>query len=321
MRQLVVDLIMRHRGLLLAVIGLALSDTSVNIAAAWSTKRAVDSAMAGSVRLVLVFAIMYIVLYIAKYTISYAAAVVSGTIAQRITFLSQLGLLRKFSGTQLASLHNYGAADNLSKICNEVPSLLSSMTMEMCGLATNFILVIGAFVYLFRINGLLTIICFLFGPLIVLSMRSLSPPIRRLSVRLQQSSRHVGSYIQTIVDGIIGVKAYGIEVPLVSQLRRLLLQRKREYMMYVIGNGLGNSLLQCLGYSPLVAVLGMGGWLVAQRQITAGDLMAFISLFDVFVNPIIRMSSQGLDLQKHLDQFREAQAGLEGWRFYEPVSR
>ena len=200
MRRLVADLVRHNRFLLLAVVVLALCDTSANIAAAWSAKTAMDAAIKGGIHLVVWFSTAYVVIYVFKYFVGYLSAIVSGMLGQRITLSSELGLLRKVGETPLISLYAYGMSDRLSKICNEVPRLLSNITLEACGLITNLVVVLGTFLYLFRINRMLAIICFLFGPILALSMRQLSVPVRRLGVTLQQSTRQVGSYIQNTAD-------------------------------------------------------------------------------------------------------------------------
>lgn len=118
----------------------------------------------------------------------------------------------------------------------------------------------------------------------------------------------VSSRIQGALGAIKTVKLSGAEERETGALRA---QTEAAYAKYLQRNRLANKYLfwqTTLNYSSQALVLGYGGFLVLERQLTPGDVVMFVAYLDKLFSPIETLSSTAVSLQEHLASLRRALA-------------
>jgi ATP-binding cassette subfamily B protein len=119
----------------------------------------------------------------------------------------------------------------------------------------------------------------------------------------------VSGRIQDALGAVKTVKLSGAEARESEALRQ---SSESAYATYVQRNWLANRFLfwqTSLSYISHALVLGYGGWLVYQHQLTPGDIVMFVAYLDRLYTPIESLTGLAVSLQERFASFRRA-AGL-----------
>jgi ABC-type multidrug transport system fused ATPase/permease subunit len=117
---------------------------------------------------------------------------------------------------------------------------------------------------------------------------------------------NVSARIQDALAAIKTVKLSGAEPREVASLKAA---SREAYDDYLNRTRLGNRylLLQgALNHFSKALVLGYGGWLVLERQLTPGDVVMFVAYLDRLYDPIDSLSSIAVGLQQNLASLNRA---------------
>ena len=116
----------------------------------------------------------------------------------------------------------------------------------------------------------------------------------------------VSARIQDALGAIKTVKLSGAEARETQRLRRI---SDAAYGTYVERNRLANFYLfwqTSLNFLTQALVLGYGGWLVYERQLTPGDVVMFVVYLDKLYSPIESLTGLTIQLQEHLASIARA---------------
>ena len=117
---------------------------------------------------------------------------------------------------------------------------------------------------------------------------------------------NVSARIQDALAAIKTVKLSGAEPREVSRLKDT---SQEAYTDYLTRAKLSNRYLllqSTLNHLSKALVLGYGGWLVLERQLTPGDVVMFVAYLDRLYDPIDSLSSIAVNLQQNLASLNRA---------------
>ena len=121
----------------------------------------------------------------------------------------------------------------------------------------------------------------------------------------------VSARIQDALASVKTVKLSGTEP---REVARLSASATRAYDDYLVRTKLGNKYLflqSTLSYASKALVLGYGGFMVYEKNITPGDVVMFAAYLDRLFDPIDSLSSIGVNLQQHIASLGRALRLLE----------
>lgn len=117
---------------------------------------------------------------------------------------------------------------------------------------------------------------------------------------------NVSARIQDALASIKTVKLSGAEPREVGGLQEV---SRSAYAEYLTRARLGNRyifLQRTLNHLSKAVVLGYGGWMVLERQLTPGDVVMFVAFLDRLYDPIDTLSSLAVGLQQHIASLSRA---------------
>lgn len=117
---------------------------------------------------------------------------------------------------------------------------------------------------------------------------------------------NVSARIQDALAAIKTVKLSGAEQ---REVKRLEATSQAAYTDYLDRTRLGSRYLllqSTLNHFSKALVLGYGGWLVLDRQLTPGDVVMFVAYLDRLYDPIDTLSTIAVNLQQHVASLNRA---------------
>lgn len=207
---------------------------------------------------------------------------------------------RMFGHLQRLS-HNYYAdakvGDIMSRLLNDLGTVQQAMVQVTDTGIYQALIATGAAIALLRLDWRLACLVLPIVPLFALSFFGLQSRLQKASREQQKRMGETTASIQETLAAQAAIKAFGLEERTLDAYRvRLAAQLAAGLRLMMIGALANLSVTLAIALAQIV-VLGVGGYLVVQGQISVGTLFAFSGLLLALLGPIAGLSGVGQTLQ------------------------
>ena len=265
---------------------------SYNVVLPLSGKYFVDSILpTDDVPTLLVFAILLLAFMLAHALVGMRRTRVSAELGQRM--VNDLDL-QVFSHLQQLSHEFYARSkvgDLISRLSNDMQLMHDAIT-QVTGVGLFLSLnVLTACIVLFALSPLLGIVMLLLIPALSATYRVLADRFSRASAERQALAGAAIAAAQENLSAHNVVKALGLETRAIDAYRaRLMSVLRASVRLTVIGSLFETSVLTAISVGQVI-VLGVGGYLVIQGQLTIGTLLAVWSLLPALLFPVAALAN------------------------------
>jgi ABC-type multidrug transport system fused ATPase/permease subunit len=194
----------------------------------------------------------------------------------------------------------------LAKQINQLDQVSPIVSAAAHEVAPELLRIVGVLVIMFTQSWRLSLVALLLLPPYIWIVRR---SVARLETGLDgyyEMWERVSARIQDALGAIKTVKLSGAAARETALLRS---HANSAYARYLSRNRLANGYLfwqTTLNYSSQALVLGYGGFLILERQLTPGDVVMFVAYLDKLFAPIESLSATAVTLQEHLASLRRA---------------
>src|SRR6188508_1073208 len=275
---------------LLAVVTL-LGFTLVALLPPYLAKLAVDDGIAAhDLETLSIVVVAFVVAGIAAFVLSGAQTYFTGWVGERALADLRIQLFAHLQRLSLGYYERNRTGAIVSRITNDVEALDLLVTDGISSLVQNTLVLAGTVIFLFFLDWRLALATLVILPLMGLAtawFRSRSNhAYRRVRERL-------GLVTATLAEDIAGMRVVQsfTREPTSQTTFRGVNQRYREsnYETVVL-NGIYFPAVDILSAVATAIVLGFGGWLVVEGDMTAGTLVAFLLYLANFFDPVQQLS-------------------------------
>ncbi|MGI8308154.1 ABC transporter ATP-binding protein [Saccharopolyspora hattusasensis] len=267
------------------------------------TKAAVDDAVAHSTDRLLWIVIALLALGVFRFASAFVRRYSAGRLAldvQHDLRRAVFAAMQRLDGGKQDALRTGQVVSRSISDLQMVNSLLSMLPLA----AGAAVLALFAIVVMLWLSPMLTVVSLVVAPLIAVvsarSKKSLFPA----TWSAQQRAADIAQHVEETVTGVRVVKGFGQEDREVGRLerraRRLFGERLRAARM----TSMPAASLAALPSAGQVGVLGLGGWMVLQDQVSLGTFVAFAGYVAMLAGPARMLSSVMIQAQL-------ARAGVE----------
>ncbi|HVN42053.1 MAG TPA: ABC transporter ATP-binding protein, partial [Steroidobacteraceae bacterium] len=265
--------------------------------AARTPKQTLRTLIGAAVLLFLVSVVAHALSLVAEQRTAVLASRIEADIIQR-TFGHVLRLpLRFFNGTPSAGLAKQ--IDQLDQVSPIVTAAAHELVPEV-------LTMIGVLVIMMTQSHKLTLVAMLTLPPYFWVVRASARRLESGLGRYYEMWEGVSSRIQDALGAIKTVKLSGAEGREAQCLRA---ESDEAYQIYLRRQRLANRYnfwQTALTNLSRTLVLGYGGWLVLEHQLTPGDVVMFVVYLDRLYSPIETLTDIGVALQEHVASVRRA---------------
>lgn len=181
------------------------------------------------------------------------------------------------------------SGDLISRMTNDLNRVRDFTTHSLLDLIYQPLAAVGAFIYLLTLNWQLTLITTFIVPFIFRFSSVMSEPIARHTRELQEYLALANRNTQETLNGIEIVRAYGLEEQLSRRYDRTVDRVVRSAVKVSKRRTILMAISLFVSISPFFICFGFGGYWVIQGQMTAGALIAFITLLNPLAYPISQL--------------------------------
>lgn len=195
-------------------------------------------------------------------------------------------VMRHIGKLPVSYLEKQHSGDMLSRINNDLQLIQQFMIRDLAQWFYHPLLFIGCFAYLIYLQWELMLYSLLLFPLALLVSQWIGKQLERLTEEAQANMGRMNVNLQDTLGGMPIVKSYLLS-GILSRSYQVLLQltaqkklavKKREAWV--------NPLLSTLMISPIIFAVSYGSYLIYQGQLGAGELVAFLYLLNLCLEPL-----------------------------------
>jgi ABC-type multidrug transport system fused ATPase/permease subunit len=225
-----------------------------------------------------------------NWVMSYVQTYLTGWVGERILADLRIGLFRHLQRLSLGFYERNRAGVIISRLTNDVEAIDQLVTDGVTSLVQNTLMLVGTAILLFVLDWRLAL-----ATLSVIPLMSVATVIfRKRSSRAYRAVRErLGLVTATLAEDIAGmrvVQAFTRERENVRNFRRVAEHYRESNQETVFLNGIYFPFVDLLSSIALAVVLGYGGHLYFQGQVTIGTLFAFMLYVQNFFDPVQQLS-------------------------------
>ncbi len=188
--------------------------------------------------------------------------------------------------------------DLMTRMTNDLDMLRHAMAFIAHNSVDSIVTFVAALTYLCTVNWQLTLSLLAITPFIIVVTRLFSKIISPRYVRLRRKLSDLNTVAQENIEGNRVVKAFARE----EFEKEKFEEKNKDYRDYNYGTSVVgvkfSPILDLLSQSMTVITILVGGVLMINGQLSAGELMAFSSLTWALANPLRNLSTIINDLQR-----------------------
>jgi len=232
----------------------------------------------------------FLVAGLLNWGMSYAQTYLTGWVGERILADLRNRLFDHLQRLSLGFFERNRAGVLISRLTNDVEAIDQLVTDGVTSLVQNTLTLVGTAIILFVLDWRLAL-----ATLIVIPFMSVATVIfRKRSARAYSAVRErLGLVTATLAEDIAGmriVQAFTREQTNMRNFREVTERYRDSNMETVVLNGLYFPFVDLLSSVALAVVLGYGGHLYFQGDVTLGTLFAFMLYVQNFFDPVQQLS-------------------------------
>jgi ABC-type multidrug transport system fused ATPase/permease subunit len=272
-------------------VGSLVAATLTALAPPFLAKLAIDDGIAdGDMQALAVIVALFVAAGVANLLASMAQTYFTGWTGERILADLRNTLFRHLQRLSLGFFERNRAGVVISRLTNDVEALDQLVTDGVASLFQNSLLLLGSAVILFILDWRLALAALAVFPLMAIA----TGMFRRRSTRAYHAVRErLALVTATLAEDIAGmrvVQTFTREEANQRQFRSVNNRYRDSNQETVVLNGVYFPFVDFLSAVATAVVLGFGGWLALEGQVTVGTLFAFLLYLANFFDPIQQLS-------------------------------
>jgi subfamily B ATP-binding cassette protein MsbA len=257
----------------------------------WLIKNVVDDVLIkGNSGMLNTLALSIILLYVFKAAFGYGHAYLMAWVGQKVIMDLRLELYDKTQRLSLSVLYRRRMGEFLSRITNDVATLQNILSSVVVDLVVQSVTFGGIIILLLFINWKLTLFSFAVIPFAALAIDRASSKLRRVGGDIQEQLAQLAAIAQEALSSVRIVRSFATER---IEYERFDAQSRKHFKALVSGTqtrGILEGLVEIILISALALILWLGGRDVAAGELTAGELVAFLTYLGLLVQPVRTIS-------------------------------
>ena len=247
-----------------------------------------------------VICLVMIVSILFKNVFVYLSLYISTPVRSKILADFRLRLYNKILQLPVSFFTEQKKGDLMSRMIGDIAEVQSSIFTALEGLVKDPLIIISFLITMVVLSPQLSLFLLIFLPITGIIIGRISKSLKKQSTAYSEANGENLSHVEETLSSIKVIKAFTAEKrmldkfsdgnnKLFSMLNKMTLRRD-----------LASPITEVLGVAVLSAILYIGGRFVFSEgsQLTGGDLLSFILLFAMIINPAKNLSTTISNIQK-----------------------
>lgn len=241
-----------------------------------------------------------IILFIISAALNYGQAFILGIVTAKYTRDLRARIIDKIDKLPIAYFDRHKFGDTLSRMTNDIDVLTTSMSQEIADISLSLTILIGVMVIMLSISVPLSLIAFIVVPSSVFVVGKIANFAQKYFREHQSELGILNSKIEEDYSGQVIIKSNSYEEAAEADFNETNLKLARASMQSQFFSALSFPVTHIFTNLGYVAVCIVGGVLVIKKQISIGDIQAFVQYVSRFNRPITEIAATTSTIQSLL---------------------
>ncbi len=237
-------------------------------------------------------------IYVVAAALQYVQGFLLAGISNRVGYRMREDISHKINRLPLAYFDKHSYGDVLSRITNDVDTLIQTMNQSLPQLVSGIATIVGVIIMMLTINGWMTLITLLILPLSLVIVRAVVKRSQPYFLKQQNYLGEAGGMVEEMYGGHLVIKAFSREEESRKDFSKVNEKLYGSAWRSQFLGGIMMPLMNMVGNIGYVLVCILGGFLTLNGQITVGDIQAFIQYVRNFTQPITQIANSSNVLQQ-----------------------
>ena len=230
----------------------------------------------------------------------YLSLYVSTPLRSKILADFRLRLFTKILQLPVSFFTEQKKGDLMSRMIGDIAEVQNSIFTALEGLVKDPLIIISFLISMVILSPQLSLFLLIFLPITGLIIGRISKRLKKQSTTYSEANGENLSHVEETLGSIKVIKAFTAEP---RMLQKFSIGNDKLFLLLnkmTLRRDLASPLTEVLGVTVLCAILYIGGRFVFSEgnHLTGGDLMAFILLFAMIINPAKNLSTTISNMQK-----------------------
>jgi len=213
-------------------------------------------------------------------------------------------MLQKFSSMQMGSFDKYHTSDKVARVLESANVAQSGINNQLVGLIADSTKVLALLMYLSVLNVKLTIGSFVVAALVPLLLMPISMISRKFFDRQNRLSAEKDGIVQEAIQGGEVVRSYQLQHEMTNRFASRLNDFVKIRSKTLFVESLSSASNSVIPFLSVIYILGYGGFLVNQQEMTVGQVASFLAASNLMIGPIFNLFGAWNGLQWAISQAR-----------------
>ncbi len=282
----------KSKYLLLALLGVMIFISLLNLAAPALQGKAIDAITEGEYRHVFTLLAVLGGSYLISSALTYFQGIYAARLAQKTVHTLRNDLFSKIAYLPIRFTDTHKHGDIMSRMTNDVENVSNTVSTSIASLFSAVITLIGTLAVMLSYSWKLTLVALVSVPLTIGGTALMSSIMRKYFIRQQRILGTLNSHVEEMVSGYKTVVAYGREGKSKEQFGEINRQYKNTAIMANFFGGTMGPMMNMIGNLGYLLVAVAGGYFALKGEITIGIIQAFILYTRQFTRPINEIGNQ-----------------------------
>ena len=265
--------------------------TVVALVPPYLAKVAIDDGIkAGDLRTLSVVVVAFVIAGIAAFALSASQTYYTGWVGERALADLRIQLFRHLQRLSLGFYERNRTGATVSRITNDIEALDQLVTDGVSSLVQNTLVLVGTVVVLFLLDWRLALATLVVLPLMGVATGWFRVRSNHAYKRVRERLGLVTATLAEDLSGMRVVQSFTREPTSQSTFRGVNERYRESNYETVVLNSIYFPAVDILSSVATAIVLGVGGWLVVEGEMTTGTLIAFMLYLANFFDPVQQLS-------------------------------
>jgi ATP-binding cassette subfamily B protein len=181
--------------------------------------------------------------------------------------------------------------DIMSRLTNDVENINSTLSQSVAQLFSSVISVTGVVIIMFVMNWKMALISMISVPMIIAIVKFIAKHSKKYYKKQQKYLGQMNGMIEETLTGQKVIKAYGKEEKVLSEFRAVNQKLKESSINAEIYGGFMGPSMNLMNNIRFAIIVGVGGLLAVNGQVSVGVIAAFISYSKMFGRPLTQIAN------------------------------
>lgn len=266
----------RHFILIFAFVSII--NTFVNISEGYLVKGVINSTIAKDKDRIIELSFYMGVIMIAGAVFNYSMKYIYGLFSANSMRDFRMFLYKHLQKLPLEFFHNKHSGDILSRFSNDSSSMQNFVGFELLNLVLDVLMIIAAGTYMAIISWKLFIFSIMLSPVALFIINRMANYTKKYSKTSREYVGKANCVVQDIIGGIFMIKSFNLEKTFLDNYKKETNAALGFSLKETFINACMAPLHVTLRMIPTVMCISFGAYLSIRKEITPGDLMAFLFL-------------------------------------------